>query len=223
MLIVDHIGETLKEYRLLCGRYFPEARPTCGSNRLRVHDHYMHNAGDEEPVPIYRYRCNRRGCRQIFTVLPDLFEPGQSIPTATQEKAVFQYAATVSTCSQAAETAGVSASTVWRWVDRAAGMAAQWVAYMQTWLHSLHPGSHVAVAVNETLRPRWLGRRLRLVDKVTRLLLLERLPGLVTECRREAKVIMQRLPGTAVLAELPSTCLGCCWRVLPRLIGSGGT
>jgi transposase InsO family protein len=41
---------------------------------------------------------------------------------AVQEQAVFEYAATVSTCAEAAESAGVSTSTVWRWGDRASGM-----------------------------------------------------------------------------------------------------
>lgn len=223
MLIVAHIGENLNEYRLLCDRYFPESCPTCSSSRLRHHDHHMHNAGDQEPVPVYRFRCNRRGCRQVFTVLPDLFEPGQSIPTATKEKAVLAYAATVSTCSQAAETVGVSASTVWRWVEQASTGAPEWVAQMQNWLHSVYPGTYVAVAVDETLRPRWLSRRLRLAEKVTRLLLLEYLPVLVKRCRRAAEKLLRLHSAPAVQTGWPPTCLGFCWRILPGLVGSGGT
>jgi len=79
-------------------------------------------------VPIFRFRCNKRGCRRVFAVLPNLFAPQESVPVADQEQVVFEYTAPISTCAEAAESAGVSASTVWRWVDRAAGTVEQWIA-----------------------------------------------------------------------------------------------
>lgn len=207
----------INEYRLLGPRYFPEACPVCGWSRFRRHGHYKHNAGDDEPVPIFRFRCNRRGCRQVFAVLPDLFIPQQSLPAAAQERAVFEYAATVSTCSEAGQSAGVSASTVWRWVDRAAGMAAQWVAQLQAWLGLVQPGRYVTVSADESLRPRWQSRRLRLPDKLSRLLLLERVPMLVKRCRESVETILEPAGG---LPAWPSTCLGFCWLVLPGFVGN---
>lgn len=216
MLIVAHIGDSINEYRLLGSRYFPEACPVCGGSRFRRHGQYPHNADDAGPVPIFRFRCNQRGCRQVFGVLPDLFVPEQSTPVAEQEAAVFSYAATVSTCSQAAKPAGVSTSTIWRWVDRICGIVDQWAAALQTWLSTAYAGSYVTVEVDDSLRLRWQSRRLRKPDKVRRLLLLERLPALVERCRKKLLTVVPAVAGAA-------TCLGFCWCVLPKLFGITGT
>lgn len=220
MLIVAHIGDIINEYRLLCHRYFPVACPTCGGERFRRQGHYLHNVGDQDPVSIFRFRCNRQGCRQVFTVLPDLFIPQQSLPAEAQEQAVFQYAATVGTCSQVAQRASVCTSTIWRWVERAAGMTSQWVTQIQTWLRSVNPGVYVAADVDESLRPRWHTRRLRVAGKLTCLLLLDRLPTLVRECRQVVAALVQPRPDTW-MAGLPTTTLGFCRQVLPSLSSSG--
>lgn len=220
MLIVAHIGESINEYRLLGGRYFPETCPVCGGSRFRRHGQYAHNADENGPVAIFRFRCNSRGCRQVFAVLPDLFIPQQSTPVASQERAVVEYVSTVSTCAQAAESVSVSASTVWRWVDRAAGLVEQWIAGLQVWLGMVQPGQYVAVSADESLRPRWQSRRLRMQKKPNRLLLLERLPGLVKQCRLSlAAIFKQELH----MAAGANSCLGFCRMVLPRLLGNSGT
>lgn len=221
MFIVDHIGDSINEYRLLAGRYFPATCPECGwDEKFRRHGHYMHNAGDVEPVPVFRFRCNQKGCRQVFSVLPDLFTPNQSLPTSTEEQAVLQYAATLGTCAQVAETAGVSASTVWRWVHRAASRVDQWISDMQRWLQEALVGDYVAVDVDDTLRPRWRSRRIRLQGKVTQLLLLDRLPRLVKQCRKTVTEILGRRLAASVPVAWPTTSLGFCRQVLPELLGS---
>lgn len=220
MLIVAHIGNSINEYRLLGDRYFPEACPTCGGGRFRRHGQYPHNADEAGPVPIFRFRCNRRGCRQVFAVLPDLFVPRQSAPVAVQEQAVFEYAATVSTCTEAGQSASVSASTVWRWVDRAAGMVEKWVTRLQVWLDMVQPGDYTAVSADESLRPRWQSRRLRKPDKLNRLLLLERLPLLVKKCKKRVAGLLH--PDRCELVG-GATSLGFCWLALPRLLGNSGT
>lgn len=223
MVIVAHIGDTINEYRLLCGRYFPEACPACGGIRLRRHGRYMHNAGDGDQVPISRFRCKRRGCCQVFTVLPDLFDLKQSLPAGSREQAVFQYAATRGTCRQVAQEAGVHSSTVWRWVERAAGAVVDWTAQLQCWLQSVRPGGYVAADVDESLRPRWYSRRLKRPDKVTRLLLLDRLPALVKRCRDTLAVAERSAGISAEVWAWPASSLAFCQLVLPGLAGNPGT
>lgn len=220
MLIVAHIGDSINEYRLLGGRYFPEACPACGWGRFRRHGQYPHNADEVGPVPIFRFRCNKRGCRQVFAVLPDLFVPQESAPVAVQEQAVLEYAATVSTCAEAAESAGVSTSTVWRWVDRAASLVEQWIAGLQAWQGMVQPGDYMAVNADESLLPRWQSRRLRKPGKLNRLLLLERVPALVKQCRKSLVAILQ--PDRHCMVG-SATSLGFCRLVLPVLLGNSGT
>lgn len=219
MLIVVHIGESINEYRQLCRWYMPEACPTCEGEWLRRHGHYLHSAGDEAPVPVFRFRCNQRGCHQVFAVLPDLFTPHQSLPIAIEEQAVSQYAATLGTCKEVGASAGVSASTVWRWVQRAAAQVEQWVTDIQRWLQESR-GAYRAVEVDETLRPRWWSRRLRLDGTVTKLLLLDRLPQLVRQCRATVVTILQRGSAVPVSPDWPTTALGFCRQVLPGLVAS---
>jgi transposase-like protein len=221
MAIVAHIGDSINEYRVSGPRYFPEACPACGGTQLRRHDHYMHSAGDEAPVPIFRFRCKRRGCCKVFAVVPDLFTPKQSLPAQTQEQAVFQYAATRGTCQQVADLAGVHTSTVWRWVEQATGRVADWTAQVQRWLHTVRPGSYMAADVDESLRTRWYSRRLRLPGKIDRLLLLDRLPTLLTRCREAVQTVQRSVGRPSV--TWPTTCLAFCRLVLPGLAGNPGT
>gem|GEM_PF-6347926 len=132
---------------------------------------------------------------------------------------MFEYAATVSTYTEAAESAGVSTSTVWRWVDRAAGMVEQWISGLQAWQGMVKPGDYVAVNADESLRPRWQSRRLRKPNRPNRLLLLERLPALVKQCRKSLVAILQPALRNLVGA---ATCLGFCRLVLPMLLGNSG-
>ncbi|HEY3366479.1 MAG TPA: transposase family protein [Symbiobacteriaceae bacterium] len=148
--------------------------------------------------------------------MPDLFTPNQSLPTATEEQAVLQYAATRGTCKQVAESVGVSATTVWRWVQCAASRVEPWVSDLQDAL----VGSYVAVQVDDTLRTRWRRRRLRLEGKVTQLLLLDRLPWLVKQCRATVTDMLRRELAWSDPVTWPATCLGFCRQVLPGLAGS---
>lgn len=178
----------------------------------------MHGAGDEPPVEILRFPCNTPRCRQVFTVLPDVLAPHQPQPVAAQEQAVLRFAATLGTCSQVGESGGVSASTVWRWVQRAAQQVEEGVAQIQQWLQDV-AGRYMVVTVDDSLRPRWQRRRLRQAGKVSRLLLLQRLPRLVALCRTAAAELLAR-HGAAQVPDGTQSCLAFCWWLLPGLSGS---
>ena len=88
--IIAHLGSTDKEYLLAIASFRPAQCPQCGGGRVHRHDEFWRQ-GEQQQVPIQRFRCARVRCRRVFSVLPSYLPPGQSYAAASEEAAVAAY------------------------------------------------------------------------------------------------------------------------------------
>lgn len=184
MHIIAHLGSTDNEYLLEAEAFRPDSCPSCGSSRVHHHDRYQRQ-GQDQQVPIHRWRCARVRCRQVFSVLPSYLVPDQSYSAATAEVAVATYAAGVAPLATVAAALGVGTTTVFRWVDRACSTIAAWFVALQQVLLRFNPAADVTIKLREDLRRVWRARRIRRPGKVESLLLVDRWPLWIERLRRE--------------------------------------
>lgn len=185
MLIVVHLGGSIKSYRELSRHWTPDGCPGCGSSSLVLHDGYPHGSepGDARPVWFVRFRCRRRGCGSVVSVLADLWLPRCGYPAATRDRAVAAYVSGQGTYEAIATEIGVAKSTVWRWVAAAVARAAAWLESICRWLRRLGEPDGPILFRHE-LRTLFLGRRVRRPGMLEGLLLVEALGGLAQRLRQ---------------------------------------
>ena len=139
MVIVVHLGVSIKSYRERSRSWAPAQCPVCGDQRLRPHDQRPHGAltPADAPLMLDRFRCRGRLCQARVTVLPDLLLPHCSYPAEVRDRAVWAYVNGQGTYEEIAARVGASKSTVWRWVFAAVRRGQAWLATVQTELAAL--------------------------------------------------------------------------------------
>lgn len=220
MSIVAHLGNNFKEYREVARNYWPERCPHCGESKFHRNGGYEHASDDLEPIRIHCFFC--KSCKRSFSVLPDFLKPHQSYSVVVEEAAVARYAAARGSCETIGKQVGVSTTTVWRWANQARLQVEGWVNGIKVWLWDAQWGSSFDAPVDDTLRPRWHSRRLRLAGKLENLLLLEKLSAWVSKCQEMIWEVAGRgqpsWPEAAIrTGPWPQTNLGFCRLILPRL------
>lgn len=171
MHIVAHLGHDDKSYALAAASYWPRGCLACGGWVFGSHDGYE-RWGLSERVVIRRFRCHSPGCRQVWSVLPSYLTRSQMYATAVETAAVLCYVLQGHTYKAAAETIGVSMTTVFRWVTEGAGAAAcTWASVAQTLLEfaAEQPVSGGLEAGDRQREMTWRQRRVR-AEKIPRLL-----------------------------------------------------
>lgn len=163
MITFLHIGDDVKQYVALSPQFRLEICPHCGERTVSLLGWY------ERPVPcvegevwarFWRYRCHRRACRCVTTVLPDCLLLGAVYPAAVRDVVAQEYLSGRSTYEEIATAIGCSKSTAWRWVRALTRRAAPWLQTCRSWLGDL--GHEVGpLALPEHMRGHWHRRRIR--------------------------------------------------------------
>jgi hypothetical protein len=216
MRIVLHLGSSIKAYRER-GRWWRPPQCVCvaASDLVSRHSAYGHGVepGNQETIRVWRFR--GKGCRKVFSVLPDLLLPHCTYPAEVRDQAVIAYVRGEGTYGEIAARFGVAKSTVWRWVHQLGRLAARWllVALAQLRLAGLPDGP---VLYRHELRALFIRRRVRLAGMLEALLVIEALVGWVERLRQ----------GMLHAGKGPLACglHGFCWHVLePLAAGVLGT
>jgi|GEM_PF-2624610 len=171
MHIVAHLGYDDKSYGSAAARYWPDRCMACGGWVLGPHDGYE-RWGLKERIVVRRFRCHSPGCRQVWSVLPSYLTRCQMYATAVETAAVLCYVLQGRTYKDAAEAAGVSMTTVFRWVAEGVGAAAcTWALVVRTVLEYApeQPADAVPAAEDQVRAGKWQARRVR-PAKIQRLL-----------------------------------------------------
>ena len=142
-----------------------------------------------------RFRCRRRGCGGVLSVVADLWLPRCSYPAATRDRAVAAYVSGHGTYEAIAAEIGVAKSTVWRWVAAAVVRAAAWLERIRQWLRRFGVADG-PILIRHELRTLFLRRRVRRPGMLEGLLLVE---ALLTWMQRLRQVLMRH--GHGPLAE----------------------
>jgi len=158
-----HIGDDVKQYVALSQQFRLEICPHCGERTVSLLDWYA------RPVPcaegqllarFWRYRCHRRACRCVTTVLPDCLLVGAVYPASVRDFVAEEYLSGRSTYEEIATAIGCSKSTAWRWMRALTLRAAPWLQTSRAWLGDL--GLEVGpLVLPEHLRRLWDRRRIR--------------------------------------------------------------
>ena len=172
MIIFVRLGDDVKQYAALSPGFALEICPLCGGWTLSLWDWYdrlVPFVGGEIRVRIKRYRCHRRSCRVLVTVLPDCLLGGAVYPALVRDAVAEEYLSGRSTYDQLAVAVGCSKSTAWRWMRALTWRAGPWLDGCRRWLGDLGLGVGPLV-LPEHMRVVWHSRRIRAAGMLAGLL-----------------------------------------------------
>jgi|GEM_PF-5213430 len=163
MIIFVRLGDDVKQYAALSPEFSLEICPLCGEGTLRVwdlSDRLVPCTGGDVCVRIKRYRCHRRACRCLVTVLPDCLLGGAVYPALVRDVVAEEYLSGRSTYEQIAAAIGCSKSSAWRWMRALTRRAGPWLNTCRQWLGDLGLGV-ARLVLPEHMRAVWHSRRIR--------------------------------------------------------------
>ena len=186
MTIFVPMGSDVKDAAERLREWVLEKCPHCGSEQLRVHDHWVrvvpvkNGAGADVEMLQKRYVCRRCG-RRIIPV-PDCMVPDGRYASAVRDYAIEEYISGRPTYQGLAEAIGCSKSTCWRWQHDLTRRAEPWVQTCREQVAAA--GEPVGpLELPEGKRALWRRRRIRAPGMLEGLLLGEALMGWVKRLR----------------------------------------
>lgn len=193
MIIFVRLGDDVKQYGALSPGFTLESCPLCGEATVRVWDWYerpVPYAGGDICVRIKRYRCHRRACRCLVTVLPDCLLGGAVYPALVRDVVADEYLSGRATYEQIAAAVRCSKSTAWRWMRALTRQAGCWLNTCRQWLRDLGQGVGPLV-LPEHMRAVWHSRRIRAEGMLDGLLTA----GALGEWAERLRDVLQRARG----------------------------